>query len=100
MNILGINFGHPDASAILLKDGQWLFGSEEERFKRVKHWNGFPSESISFCLESADISYEQLDFIAFAGDKTAHLFRRMLFSLQHPNYLIKRKGAFGNFKKE
>jgi len=100
MNILGINFGHPDASAILLKDGQWLFGSEEERFKRVKHWNGFPSESISFCLESADISYEQLDFIAFAGDKTAHLFRRMLFSLQHPNYLIKRKGAFGNFKKD
>jgi carbamoyltransferase len=100
MNILGINFGHPDASAILLKDGHWLFGSEEERFKRIKHWEGFPSESISFCLESADISFEQLDFIAVAGDKTAHLFRRMLFSLQHPNYLIKRKRAFGNFKKE
>jgi carbamoyltransferase len=100
MNILGINFGHPDASAILLKDGHWLFGSEEERFKRVKHWEGFPSESISFCLESADISFEQLDFIVVAGDKTAHLFRRMLFFLQHPNYLIKRKRAFGNFKKE
>jgi len=100
MNILGINFGHPDASAILLKDGDWLFGSEEERFKRVKHWEGFPSESISFCLESADISFEQVDFIAVAGDKTAHLFRRMLFFLQHPNYLIKRKRAFGNIKKE
>jgi carbamoyltransferase len=41
MNILGINFGHPDASAVLLKDGYWLFGSEEERFKRVKHWKDF-----------------------------------------------------------
>jgi carbamoyltransferase len=100
MNILGINFGHPDASAVLLKDGQWLFGSEEERFKRVKHWEGFPVEAISFCLESADISFEQLDFIAVAGDKTANLFRRMLFSLQHPNYLIKRNKAVGNFNKE
>ena len=40
MNILGINFGHPDAAAILLKEGEWLAGSEEERFKRVKHWAG------------------------------------------------------------
>ncbi len=100
MNILGINFGHPDASAVLLKDGYWLFGSEEERFKRVKHWEGFPFEAISFCLESASISLDQLDFIAVAGDKYANLFRRMLFSLQHPMYLINSKGVFGNFKKE
>ena len=100
MNILGINFGHPDAAAILLKEGEWLVGSEEERFKRVKHWEGFPSESISFCLESADISFEQLDFIAVGGDKKAHLFRRMLFSLSHPNHLKKTKKAFGDFSKE
>ena len=56
MNILGINFGHPDAAAILLKEGEWLVGSEEERFKRVKHWEGFPSESVLFCLNSTNMA--------------------------------------------
>ena len=100
MNILGINFGHPDASAVFLKNGHWLFGSEEERFKRVKHWEGFPAESILFCLESAGISFDQLDFIAVAGDKSANIFRRMLFSLDNPKHLIKSKREFGSFNKE
>ena len=81
MNILGINFGHPDAAAILLKEGEWLAGSEEERFKRVKHWEGFPSESVLFCLNSTNISFEQLDFIAVAGDVTSNFFRKILFKL-------------------
>ena len=79
MNILGINYGHPDAAAILLKKGEWLAGSEEERFTRIKHWEGFPSESISFCLDSSGITFDQLDFIAVAGDKTANMYRKLLF---------------------
>jgi carbamoyltransferase len=100
MNILGINHGHPDASAVFLKDGVWLFGAEEERFKRVKHWMGFPSEAISFCLESAHISIDQLDIVAVAGDKTAHLFRRMLFLLNHPHHFNRSKRAPSGFQKE
>ena len=100
MNILGINFGHPDAAAILLKEGEWLVGSEEERFKRIKHWEGFPSESVLFCLNSTNISFEQLDFIAVAGDATSNFFRKILFLWQHPNHLKKTKKAFGDFSKE
>ena len=100
MNILGINFGHPDAAAILLKEGEWLAGSEEERFKRVKHWEGFPSESVLFCLNSTNISFEQLDFIAVAGDVTSNFFRKILFLWQHPNHLKKTKKVFGGFSKE
>ena len=82
MNILGINFGHPDAAAILLKEGEWLVGSEEERFKRVKHWAGFPLESVLFCLNSTNISFDQLDFIAVAGDVRSNFLRQVknLFS--------------------
>jgi carbamoyltransferase len=100
MNILGINFGHPDAAAILLKKGEWLAGSEEERFKRIKHWEGFPSESILFCLNSTNISFEQLDFIAVAGDVTSNFFRKILFLWKHPNHLKKTKKVFGGFSKE
>lgn len=100
MNILGINFGHPDAAAILLKEGEWLAGSEEERFKRVKHWEGFPSESVLFCLNSTNISFEQLDFIAVAGDVTSNFFRKILFLWHHPNHLKKTKKVFGGFSKE
>lgn len=100
MNILGINFDHPDASAILLKEGEWLFGSEEERFKRVKHWEGFPVEAILFCLESAGISFDQLDFIAVAGDVRSNFFRKILFLWQHPTHLKKTKRLFGGFSKE
>ncbi|MFN6080081.1 MAG: carbamoyltransferase [Bacteroidota bacterium] len=100
MNILGINFGHPDAAAILLKEGEWLAGSEEERFKRVKHWEGFPSESVLFCMNSTNISFEQLDFIAVAGDVRSNFFRKILFLWQHPNHLKKTKKVFGGFSKE
>ena len=46
MKILGINAFHGDASAALVVDGQLVAAVEEERFNRVKHWAGFPAESI------------------------------------------------------
>ena len=50
---LGINAYHGDVSAILLRDGELVAAVEEERFTRVKHWAGFPSEAIRACLEKA-----------------------------------------------
>ena len=59
MYILGINAYHGDSSACILKDGIVIAASEEERFKRIKHWAGFPSEAIKFCLEAAAISVSE-----------------------------------------
>ena len=56
MIILGINAYHGDVSAVLLRNGELLAAAEEERFRRVKHWAGFPLESIRACLELAGIS--------------------------------------------
>ena len=50
MYILGINAFHGDSSACLLKNGVLIAAAEEERFRRIKHWAGFPSESIQWCL--------------------------------------------------
>ena len=56
MYILGINAYHGDSSASIIHDGAVVCAVEEERFKRIKHWAGFPKESIVFCLESLNIT--------------------------------------------
>jgi carbamoyltransferase len=56
MVILGINAYHGDVSAVLLRDGELVAAVEEERFRRVKHWAGFPRESIRIYL---DIGWER-----------------------------------------
>jgi carbamoyltransferase len=84
MYILGINAYHADASAAIFKDGVMLVATEEERFRRVKHWAGFPSEAVLFCLREAGITLEQVDHIAIGRDPYAKLAKKMLFLLKNP----------------
>ena len=58
MYILGLNIFHGDSSACLFKDNNLIGAAEEERFRRIKHWAGFPSESIKWCLLEAGINLE------------------------------------------
>ena len=48
--VLGINAYHGDVSAVLVRDGELVAAVEEERFRRIKHVAGFPSEAIRACL--------------------------------------------------
>ncbi len=52
MYILGLNAFHGDSSACLVKDGQLVAAVEEERFRQLKHWAGFPSRAIQYSLIS------------------------------------------------
>src|SRR5436309_12705008 len=81
MNILGINAYHGDVSAVLLRDGDLVAAVEEERFRRVKHWAGFPLESIRACLEMAGISAGEVDHFAVSRDPRANLLRKTFFTL-------------------
>ncbi|MFN9405409.1 MAG: carbamoyltransferase N-terminal domain-containing protein, partial [Dolichospermum sp.] len=82
MNILGINAYHGDASACLIQNGQLIAAIEEERFNRVKHWAGFPTESIRYCLKIAGISAKDLDHVALSFNPKANLNRKLLFTLK------------------
>mgnify|MGYP000527349870 CR=1 FL=1 len=62
---------HADSSAALLKDGEILFATEEERFKRQKHWAGLPLESIQFCLDSEGIKINDVQSICIGRDPKA-----------------------------
>ena len=84
MYILGLNAYHADSSAAIFKDGKMIAATEEERFRRVKHWAGFPSMAVEFCLKEAGITLSQLDHIAIGRDPKAKMDRKILFLLKNP----------------
>src|ERR1700748_3167198 len=84
MYILGINAYHADASAAIFKDGEMIAAIEEERFRRAKHWAGFPSMAINFCLHEAGITLHEVDHIAIGRDPYAKLAKKIFFLLKNP----------------
>ena len=83
MNILGINAFHGDSSAAIVVDGKLIAAVEEERFNRIKHWAGFPADSIRYCLEVADLKPESIDHIAVSFNPKANFSRKALFALKN-----------------
>jgi len=82
MYILGINAFHGDSSACILKDGNVIAASEEERFRRIKHWAGFPSEAIKFCLEDAGIKIQDVSHITISRDPKANVHKKVLHAMK------------------
>ena len=80
--ILGLNAFHGDASAALLVDGELVAAIEEERLNRIKHWAGFPAESIRSCLKQAGIDAEEIDHVGISFDPKANLAKRAGFVLR------------------
>src|SRR5204862_1564484 len=81
MIIVGINAHHADASACIVVDGKLVAAAEEERFRRIKHWAGFPSAAIRYCLDEAGVELDGVDHIAVNRDPNARLLQRMRFIL-------------------
>ena len=81
--ILGINAYHGDAAAALVVDGQLVAAAEEERFNRVKHCAGFPSQAARWCLQDAGLSADGLDHVAVSRDPRANLGRKLMRTIRH-----------------
>lgn len=79
--ILGINAYHGDSSACLIHDGVLIAAAEEERFRRLKHWAGFPSEAIKYCLQEAGLGLADVDHVAINQDAKANLWKKIGFTL-------------------
>jgi carbamoyltransferase len=75
--VLGISAFYHDSAAALLRDGEIVAAAQEERFSRIKHDHGFPSQAIRYCLKEAGISVDQVDWIGFY-DKPILTFDRLL----------------------
>ncbi len=79
MDILGISCYFHDAAAALLRDGQLVAATEEERFSRIKHDFSFPQHAIDFCLRAGGIRGADLDHVVFF-EKPFLKFERLLLS--------------------
>ena len=97
MKIIGINAFHADSSACLIIDGKLISAVEEERFNRIKHWAGFPLESIKYCLRESNLNLSDIDHISINIDPKANYFKKILFLIKHRPSL---KLIFNRFKKK
>jgi carbamoyltransferase len=96
--ILGLNAYHADAAACLVKDGDLVAAVEEERFRRIKHWGGFPTESIRYCLKEAGIGLGDVAHVAVNTDNSANRWRKVAYVLTSgvsPSYVLNRLRARG-----
>ena len=79
--ILGLNAYHADSAASIFVDGRLIAAAEEERFRRIKHWAGFPSLAIAYCLKQAKLQLSDVDCIALNSDPRAQLSKKIRFAL-------------------
>jgi carbamoyltransferase len=97
MNILGINYSN-DAAASLVRDGAVIAACQEERFRRSKHYAGFPQLAVDYCLREGAIEFADLDAVAVFWNPGIHAeaFYRGSAARRHhleflysvPNYLL------------
>ena len=99
MYILGLNAYHGDSAACIFKDGELIVASEEERFRRIKHWAGFPSEAIKFCLEEAGIEIQDVDHVTLSRDPKANFNQKVLHVLKNGMHVKNLIDRLGNRKK-
>ena len=83
MTILGLNAYHGDSAACLIVDGKLVAAAEEERFRRIKHWAGLPTNAIDYCLREGGISLRDVDHIAINRKPGVNNWRRLAFVLSH-----------------
>ena len=81
--MVGLNAYHGDVSAAILHDGRLIAAVEEERFRRIKHYAGFPREALADCLRAAGVEASDVDLFAVSRNPRAHLWRKALFLLKH-----------------
>src|SRR5947207_850348 len=83
MTILGLNAYHGDSAACLFVDGKLIAAAEEERFRRIKHWAGLPTQAVDYCLREGRLTINEIDHIAVNRKPGVNSLRRGLFVLRH-----------------
>ncbi|MDC3053894.1 carbamoyltransferase, partial [Candidatus Pelagibacter sp.] len=90
MNIvLGLNCNHADSSACIIKENKLVFGIEEERLNRVKHWAGVPVMSIKECLLKSNTNLDEITEITVNTNPSSSLIRKGFYFLK--NYIRGKK---------
>ena len=77
MKVLGFSAFYHDSAAALVEDGRIVAAAQEERFTRIKHDAGFPTQAIAYCLEAGKTSLTGVDLVVYY-EKPFLKFERLL----------------------
>ncbi len=99
MIVLGLNAYHGDSAAALVKDGKLVAAAEEERFRRIKHWSGLPTQAMQWCLDDVGIKLSDVDHIAINRNPKVNNLRRALYVLRKRPSLSLILKRLGNIKR-
>ncbi len=75
--ILGISAYYHDSAVALIKNGEIIYASQEERFSRIKHDSSFPKLALTDLLTFCKIKISEIDAIIFY-DKPFLKFERLI----------------------
>jgi len=70
-------YGH-DSSAALVVDGELVAAVEEERLNREKKTSEYPVDAMRWCLESAGLTFDDVDVFAFSWRFSDDVIDRMI----------------------
>lgn len=82
MILMGLNAYHGDSSACIVKDGTLVAAVEEERFNRIKHWSGFPTEAVKYCLNAGKITVKDLDYVCINRNTRANFLKKITYVIK------------------
>lgn len=99
MYVLGLNAFHGDCAACLFYNDKLIAAVEEERLIRIKHAAGFPTNSIKFCLEYADIKVKDIDYVAINRNPNLRIINKFLYSIKNIFNSKNILNRISNFKK-
>ena len=86
MYILGLS-RHHDSAAALVRDGEVVAFAEEERLNRVKHFGGFPTQAVRYCLDQAGITLGDVDHVAYFWQRWPELLHGVRHVVRYPSTL-------------
>ena len=93
MYILGISAFYHDSAACLIRKDEIIAAAQEERFTRIKHDAGFPSNAIQYCIKEANIKASDISNVVFY-EKPFLKFERLI-----ETYLAVAPKGFRSFSK-
>jgi carbamoyltransferase len=95
--IIGLNAYHGDASAAFIADGQLVAAAEEERFNRIKHSAGFPTEALRYVINASGALPREAKTLAVARNPWARFFQKAWHGLRMPANAASRLRARSSF---
>jgi carbamoyltransferase len=98
--ILGLNINHADSSACIIKDNKLVFGIEEEKLNRQKHWAGLPILAIKECLINSNIKADEVTDISLNTNPLSNISQKSIYFIKNYIFGSKKKEIFSRLSKK